>query len=203
MKKQTLILLALAATLTMTACGAPTVSVVESRELPLLSGQSNTHYESQQLIIKRQESTSAPTNPATLTLEEAKALVFNHLGITESQVTRLETDRDDGKYEIEFFLGTVEYEFEVNIKSGEILEISRKDHKPVTQPEAPKTLTLEEAKALVFNHLGITESQVTRFEWELEKSIFELEFHVGRTEYEVEVDASTGRILEIDCDIDD
>ncbi len=55
-----------------------------------------------------------------ITLSEAKALLFSHLGITEAQVTDPEYHFDDGKYEMEFILGNIEYEYEVDAHTGQI-----------------------------------------------------------------------------------
>ncbi len=145
----------------------------------------------------------APAANSTLTREDALTLVLNHLGITENDITRLEIKLEKGKFDLEFRSGEFEYEFEVSASSGKILEA---DKEPIEKPVKPAipaepakpTLTQEDALTLVLNHLGITENDITRLEIKLEKGKFDLEFHSGEFEYEFEVSASSGKILEAD-----
>ncbi len=69
----------------------------------------------------------APTDPGPLTLAQAKALAFAHLGITESQVSQLETELDDGIYEIEFLYNGIEYSFEIDASTGIIEDIDQEE----------------------------------------------------------------------------
>ncbi len=149
-----------------------------------------------------------PTKPANITPEEAKAVVFAKLGIDENEVSRLKVELDDRKFEIEFRVGNVKYEFEVDARSGNILKIEKETESDVpVSPEAPdKTdsiLSPEQVKQLIFAKLGITEDQAVHLKIELDDGKYELEFKVGRFEFECEVDARTGKILEIDKELDD
>ena len=64
-----------------------------------------------------------------MTEDQALAIALNHAGLAEDQVTRVrvEKDRDDGVwiYEIEFRNGTTDYEYEVRISDGKILEYDK------------------------------------------------------------------------------
>ncbi len=139
-----------------------------------------------------------PVQPTKVTLEQAKELVFTKLGITEADVKYAKYDLDDGKYEIEFHYNGAEYEFEVDATTGTIVETNVDDHRSSTQ-----AITLEEAKAIVFAHLSITEDQVTQAEYDYDDGKYEMEFIYNGMEYDVEVDAATGKILEIDKEYDD
>ena len=67
-----------------------------------------------------------------LTREEAEKIALDYLGFTADQVTRLRTEYeiDDGlpQFDIEFYQGDWEYEFEIHAESGQILSYD-KDHK--------------------------------------------------------------------------
>ncbi len=56
-------------------------------------------------------------------------------------------------------------------------------------------------------HAGLSASQVSRFRIEFDRddgrSVYEIEFNNGRTEYEYEIDASIGVILEYSSEYDD
>ena len=63
------------------------------------------------------------------------------------------------------------------------------------------------AKAAALSNAGVSESEVTRLKCELDRDHgsykYEIEFNVGRTEYEYEVDAYSGAILKAEQDYDD
>ncbi|MBQ2782802.1 MAG: hypothetical protein IJE94_06400 [Oscillospiraceae bacterium] len=78
-------------------------------------------------------SPSAPPAPAvpaapaadTITAEQAKALALQVLGLSDAHFTDVE--RDDGKFELELCDGTREYDVEVVIRTGRVVEVDRDD----------------------------------------------------------------------------
>ncbi len=71
---------------------------------------------------------------------------------------------------------------------------------PPTEPPTQGPLTMEDAKAMAFSYLGITESQITEPDFKLENGEFDLEFKYNGAEYEFKIDAATGTFLEIERD---
>ncbi len=70
--------------------------------------------------------TPAPTQPAapsTISAEKAKQIALSHAGVGGASFIKVELDTDDGVqvYEIEFKVGNVEYEYDINAISGEII----------------------------------------------------------------------------------
>ena len=61
----------------------------------------------------------------TITAEHAKALAKEAVGVAAPHVIRAE--RDDGKYEVTLCDGSTEYDVDIGIRSGSVLEIDR-DH---------------------------------------------------------------------------
>ena len=57
-----------------------------------------------------------------ISLEEAKQIVFSQLGVDESALTEQEYDLDRGIYELEFTFDGMEYDYEVDARTGEILK---------------------------------------------------------------------------------
>ncbi|MCD8368528.1 MAG: PepSY domain-containing protein, partial [Clostridiales bacterium] len=59
-------------------------------------------------------------------IDKAKSIAASHAGYSVSDVTfsKVKLDEDDGVavYEIEFYKGNVEYEYEINATSGSILD---------------------------------------------------------------------------------
>ena len=65
-----------------------------------------------------------------INLEEAKAIAFNHAGVTEKETRNLHVESDFergvGIYEIEFRAGNTKYEYEIRQDNGQIVEFSYK-----------------------------------------------------------------------------
>ncbi len=147
-------------------------------------------------------SPSALAGLATVIEIEAKTEAFNHAAIKETDVTglKIELDNDDGilSYEIEFFVGTDKYEYDINAKTGEILKAEKND-KVVLGATDTNLVGEESAKAIALNHAALKAENITRYKIELDKDdgvlSYEIEFFVGTDEYEYDIDAKTGKIL--------
>ena len=61
-----------------------------------------------------------------VTAEQAKQIALAHAGLTAEQVTRLKVERDREKgiwvYEVEFRQGRWEYDYEIHVETGKVLE---------------------------------------------------------------------------------
>ena len=158
---------------------------------------------------------------------EAKTIALAHAGLSETQVTFIKAhlERDDGRvvYDVEFYSGNVEYDYEIDAASGLILEFDRDienysipnnsamqnttppQSTPV--PTAAQHISEAEAKTIALAHAGLSEAQVSRMKIKLDREdgimVYEVEFNNGRLEYEYEINAETGRILKTDVDYDD
>ena len=66
---------------------------------------------------------------AKISYEQAKSIALKDAGLSSNEVSflRNELDRDDGilKYEVEFTKDGVEYEYDINADSGEILWVDK------------------------------------------------------------------------------
>jgi len=69
------------------------------------------------------------TSSGTVTLSKAKSIALNYAGVSSSAATftKAYKDYDDGVtvYEIEFYAGDYEYEFEINAKTGTVRDYDR------------------------------------------------------------------------------
>ena len=159
--------------------------------------------------------TSAPAGDYIGT-ERAKQIAFNRAGVSASQVKNLKVklDMDDGRaiYEIEFDANGYEYDVDVDAVNGNVVDFDKDaidddddEPKPTPAP-AGDYIGAERAKKIAFNRAGISASQAEELEVELEREdgrmVYTVEFKAGGYEYEVEIDALTGEILDYDVERD-
>ena len=69
-------------------------------------------------------------SPNYINVDQARRIALEHAGFTENEVrftkAMFENDDEDGvEFEIEFYVGNVEYDYDINALTGEILDFSR------------------------------------------------------------------------------
>lgn len=169
------------------------------------------------------DNASKETASSQITLDDAKKKALDDAGVSASNVTftKAELDYDDGiaVYEIEFYTSTHEYEYEINASSGKIHDKSIEQlekKKESKKKESDKTenkdksgsyIGIDKAKSIAAQHAGLSKSDVSFSKAKLDKddgkTIYEIEFYKNGTEYEYEIDAVSGKILEYDSEQDD
>ncbi len=151
-----------------------------------------------------------------ITMDKAKEIALSYAGVTDTQATfdDREFDFDDGVavYELEFVVGETEYDIDVDAVSGTVLKSKQKtvghdDDEDDAIPDG-NYITYEAAVTAALAHVGVAEQDAT-FENErgLDREdgivVYELEFVVGMTEYELEINAETGEVVDDDREDDD
>lgn len=75
------------------------------------------------------ESTSTQNTDNYITETEAQEIAIAHAGLKESEVSRVKVqfDYDDGRaeYEVEFYVGTMEYDYDIDAETGEIISYDK------------------------------------------------------------------------------
>lgn len=150
--------------------------------------------------------------------EAAKAAALSHCGLTEAEVTglRIHMDLEDGKmvYEVEFDTAQWEYEYDIDAKTGAVLQVDKEDHEYKEDnndrpnlPDNSSGITKDEAKQVVLKHAGLAETDISQYRCELDRDdgrvIYEISFRHGTTEYEYDIDAASGQILSWEKEADD
>ena len=133
--------------------------------------------------------------------EAAKSAAFSAAGTSASgaSAVRVERDYDDGRleYDVEFWVGTTEWDITVDGSSGAILEQKREDHPNAISPD--QAIGREAALTAALNHAGIAQSDIydVEVEQELDERTphYEVQFKSGYMEYEYRIDAATGAVL--------
>ena len=73
--------------------------------------------------------TAVAAHAAQITEAQAKEIALKHAGVTaqQAQFTKMKLDRDFGRaeYELEFYVGNVEYDYEIDAATGNVRQFSR------------------------------------------------------------------------------
>lgn len=153
-----------------------------------------------------------PQGEIKVTLEQAKEAALKHAGKKTEDVTFSKTglDYDDGiaSYEVEFYTADfAEYDYEIDAYTGAVLSY---DYDAESRQGAGKAASaqgavgLEQAKEIALNQAGLKSSQISRFnarqDYDDGRLVYEGKFFSGDMEYEFEIDANTGRILDWDVE---
>lgn len=134
-----------------------------------------------------------------ISIDEAKAKAIAHSGLNANDVRfiKSELDEDDGilVYDIEFSYQNKKYEYDINAKTGDIIESKAKD---TITPDS--LIGTDKAKEIAITHAGLTADKVTFIKASLDKDdmiyVYEIEFKSADKKYEYEVNAQTGDVVE-------
>lgn len=146
--------------------------------------------------------------------DKALNIALAKAGLKKSQISgcEVEFECDDGNitYDIEFYCGSAEYEFEIDATTGNIIEYETdgdgyegSHHKNSADNSGSKYIGRSRAKEIALAKAGLTASQIHDYEIELDDGEYEMDFKYQNMEYEVDIDAKTGRVLKFDKEYDD
>lgn len=171
--------------------------------------------ESKHLSSETVSQNGSASDKAYISKEAALEIAYKHAGIKTSDATgvKVEFDIDDNifEYEIDFRVGTVEYEYGIDAHTGKILEYEKKDKsvsKPENKPENPSTqpsskyIGVEAAKKAALSNANVSASNVKYINAQIEyddgrAEHYEVEFVVGSVKYEYEIDLYSGKVLDV------
>lgn len=146
-----------------------------------------------------------------ITEAKAKSIALKDAGVKESKAVFLTVrlDWDDGRpvYEVEFYSGQTEYDYEIHAVTGAILSSDRdlEDFEiPTVSDTEDDMISAEKAKSIALKRApsGTTVHQC-KLDWDDGRAVYEVEMRNGRTEYDCDIDAYTGTILNWESDYDD
>ena len=155
-----------------------------------------------------QSNSNASSGSSQIGVEAAKNKALADAGLSASAVTftkaRLDYDDRIAVYDVEFYTSTHEYEYEINASTGAVHDKSVEAFKGnVTKPNNSNTgsyISVDKAKEIAVGKAGLSVSGVTfqkaKLDYDDGRAVYEIEFFSGGVEYECEVDASTGAILD-------
>ena len=138
--------------------------------------------------------------------EAAKSAAFTHAGVSaaDAEAVRCKLDWENGRqvYDIEFWVGNTEYDYEIDASTNAVLESKQEQNSRPggTAAQQPGSFIGEEAaKSAALSHAGISAADAGYVQCELDEDdgrwIYELVFRAGSVEYEYEIDASSGMVV--------
>ncbi len=151
--------------------------------------------------------------------EGAKKIAFDNAGVEESKVSNLSVWLDKevfgDVYEVEFYADGVEYDYEINAATGEIVSMDKDaeslGNTPSQQPAQPVqqdggAVSADQAKQIALEQAGIQESDAGRLKTEHDfddgREIYEVEFFYNGAEYTYEINAADGSVISSEIDRD-
>ena len=163
-------------------------------------------------------------------IEKANEIAISHAGLSSGSVSfvKAKIDTEDGVkvYDIEFYSGNVEYDYEINAATGAIVSFDQdiENYEIPTQPQSaaptqsatqPQTaaptqaassvISVDKAKQIALSHAGVSGASFKKVKLDTDDGVrvYEIEFKVGNVEYEYDIDASSGAIISSSSEIDD
>ena len=180
MKKSLLITLIISASMTSVACSNKTNENTKKDELPQNS----------------------------ITIEEAKEIAIKHANVPKEDIVfvKAEETMDNGvkKYDIEFSSkdNKYDYEYEINVDSGEIVEYAVPE-KQNTDANTAK-MSEDKAKEIALKHANLSSDKVTfiKSEYEVDNGVekYNIDFNYNNKEYNYEIDVNTNEIISYEID---
>lgn len=157
---------------------------------------------------------SAVTSPASEAgnISESKALEIarTHAGIKPEDIlysdVKLEADNGIQTYDVNFFTQGKEYDYDILAATGEIssYDYEVEDHVWAGQQSGAQTgaVTIEQAQKLALERVPGADASHIRIKTDTDngKTIFEGSIIYDNVEYDFEIDAATGSILEWDSE---
>ena len=138
--------------------------------------------------------------------EKAKSIALDHAGVSASKAAnvKVEYDKEDKEYEVDFRSGNYEYDYTIGAYSGKVLSHDKEYDPVATKPKETTLIGKDKAKSIALKHAGFSAGDVTSLQVEYDKDdgvpVYEVEFDKGHKEYSYEIHGETGKILSWEID---
>lgn len=132
---------------------------------------------------------------------EIKNIVFSDANVSEEKVSNLEIEYDyeDGLmiYDVEFLSNNIEYDYEVNALTGEIIDKEYLNKNNHNDKNDSSYISKDKVKEIVFKKANVSNYYDYEVEFKFKGgiSIYEVDFETENMEYEFELNAKTGNII--------
>lgn len=204
-----------------TANGFDYEYVIKASNGKILEADRDAVKESESKDVKAEKPAKSETASSEdgISLKEAKSIALKHAGISSSAATFVKTEKDyeDGiqVFEIEFYSGNTEYDYEIRVSNGEIISYDKdienysipSKNSGSSQTPSSNYIGVDKAKSIALKDAGLSSSSVTFTKAKLDREdgvrVYEIEFFTSDKEYEYEINASSGKIRDKDIEFND
>ena len=123
---------------------------------------------------------------------------------------KLDIDDGQAKYEIVFFVGTTEYDYDIDARTGAVLKAERETYSSPAGGASPDSgssgsassasgyIGEDRARSIALEHAGVSASEASGITVKLDRDDgrveYEVKFLAGTSSYDYEIDATTGAI---------
>lgn len=154
--------------------------------------------------------------------EKAKDIALNHSKVKQYYLMEIEFDADNGVlvYDVEFKSDSYEYDYEINALDGTIISSHKekdddyvsnnKDNNSVNNNNNNSDnsanssnnnyISKDEAKNIALNHAKVSNPQKLEIELDKEDNEYSVEFKYNGKEYDYEINATTGKIIDYEIE---
>ena len=165
-------------------------------------------------VAKKANKSNKADKAKKISADKAKKIALGDAKLAEKDVTfvkvELEFENNRLVYDVEFYSGNVEYDYDIDAVSGAIVSSDR-DIENYSIPAQQTTVApaadigVEKAKEIALSHAGVGSARFTKAKIDYENGIkvYEIEFKVGNMEYEYDINVLNGAIVSSSAEIDD
>jgi len=165
-------------------------------------------------VAKKANKSNKANKANKISADKAKKIALGDAKLAEKDVTfvKVELEFEDNRlvYDVEFYSGNVEYDYDIDAVSGAIVSAD-KDIENYVIPAQPSTeakateISVEKAKQIALSHAGVGSARFTKAKIDYENGVkvYEIEFKVGNMEYEYDINVVNGAIVSSSAEIDD
>jgi uncharacterized membrane protein YkoI len=171
------------------------------RAISEMMGKTVTWNESTMTIALSSSARASQSDSSYIGVSKAQSIALTDAKLTAAAVSGLRTSLDvkDNEYDVEFCVGTIEYDYEIDARSGKILSREMETLRDAASGSntASGTITADKAVSIALLDAGLTSASVTGLhtEYDRDDAEYEVEFYAGAKEYDYEIDARSGKIL--------
>jgi hypothetical protein len=153
-------------------------------------------------------------NSSYIGVEKAKAIALKDAKVSDVTFVKAKLDTEDGVkvYDVEFYKGNVEYDYEIDAITGQIREKDL-DIENYTIPQKKNKnknsnnkayIGVDKAKKIALKDAGVSDVIFVKVKLDYDDGVrvYDIEFYKDNVEYDYEIDATTGKIREKDWDIE-
>lgn len=182
-----------------------TVCLVLALGITACSGNGNNDAKSTSSNSPSPTDTTSQTTDDLITEDQAREIALAHAGIAAEDATfiNLQLDYDDGRkiYEVEFYSGDTEYNYEIDAQTGEIISFDYDIEDYVLQSDGQAStngdlIGDDRAKEIALEKVeGASGSDIHLYlEYDDGTAVYDGTIVYDQVKYEFEIDAATGEI---------